>query len=89
MNTSSLAGIEMTRKASEVRKKIVKFSNQNVRFTATVPLLCNPVNTNQARLKWLSIRNAQEKAKEKGGKRERERRKTCVIKSQKKKKNKK
>ena len=39
-------------------------------FGLPLYLRCSPINANQARLKWPSIRNAQENTKEKGGKRE-------------------
>ena len=67
INTGALAGKERARKVSEVRKKMVKFPNQKC-SVYVVPLYRSPVNTNQARLKWPSIRNAQGKAKEKGKK---------------------
>ena len=67
MNTSSLARKGRALLASKVKKKRSNFRTINVRFTV-VPSYCSPVNTNQAWLKWPSIRNVHEKAKEKGGK---------------------
>ena len=66
MNTISLACKERAQKASEVRKQMVKISNQKCSVYRCT--FIRPVNTNQARLRWPSILNAQEKAKEKGGK---------------------
>ena len=49
------------------QKKMVKFSNKKCSVYRCT-FVMQPVNTNQAQLKWPSIRNVQEKAKEKGGK---------------------
>ena len=87
MNNISLACKGRAWKASKVRKKMVKFSDQNC-LVYHCTFIINPVNANQVQLKWPCIRNVQEKAKEKGGKREKKEEK-WGIKSQRTKQNKK
>ena len=67
MSTSSLACKGRTQKASKSKKKMVKIFGPKM-FGLPLYLHNAAINTNQAWLKWPSIRNAQEKAKEKGGK---------------------
>ena len=67
MNTNSLAFKERAREASKVRKKWTNFRTKMF----GLPLysyLRNAAPSTQPRLKWPSIQNVQENAKEKGGK---------------------